>query len=778
MAILRYLIQTKIPQAALMLLAGTYWATTLSTLPNTYWLIWLIPLIWLIYRLHHLPIVWLSGFCLIGLLWTIFRASFYGVSALPATLEGHTLKVSGTITSIPQVHAQHTRFDLLIDDNKTYPWVGKIRLSWYHPEQALQAGQRWQLAVRLKRPHGFANPGGFDYEAWLYEQRIGATGYVRNTPSPQLLGQQLTLNYWRSRLSQTLHQALAGQAVAGLLIALATGDRQYIDDQQWQVLIDTGTNHLMAISGLHIGLVFGLFYWLGKRAWRMSAQCCLRLPAPDVGMLIGLLGAIAYAAMAGFAIPTQRALMMLAVLVASHFSRRWVRPIGILMLALILVLFFDPLSVLSSSFWLSFSAVFFILLFLDAHRQSNTPYWMQFVLIQLVVTLGLIPLLGIWFNRISLIGPVANLLAVPVVSIIIVPMVLLGTLAIEFIPYLASQWLTLGAFIMQQLWAILTFISELPGITMDIAQPAGWAVGIALIGILMGITTKQLKLRLLGITMVLVLFIPTQKRLQAGEFRLDFMDVGQGLAVLVHTASHHLLYDTGFYANPGFNAGTSVILPYLRYAGISQLDKVILSHDDKDHTGGFPAIQKNISIGEVWHMPHSSHTQATTRTCQAQQAWQWDGVNFEILFPSLPLLAGHNNRSCVLRITNGQSTALLTGDIEKSAERILQKKYASQLHAQVVSSPHHGSNTSSTIGFINALDADHVVHSAGYRNRFGFPKPQVVDRYRQAHTQQWRTDLQGMVSFMFRYQQTKPDISIYRDRIKRFWRKPLVADRK
>jgi len=385
----------------LVFLLGVFSASYLPVLPNPMWfglLIIVLPGIWYIRsnRWVQLITVFTSGGA-----WLIMYVFLFAPADLPTEIDSQTISVSGEIASIPNNNTQRSRFDFIIDeaDDVDTAWRGKVRLSWYYPDVQLYAGQRWNLKIKLKPAHGFANLGGFDYERSLYRQGISATGYVRESKSAKLLGETTTLHRMRQLLSDRIRQIMSESQHSGLLVALTTGDKQYIEPQQWQVMLRTGTIHLMAISGLHIGLVYGLFFLLGKELWRLSARLCLFRSAQDVAVVVGIIAAVIYAAMAGFSIPTQRALIMLVVVAMSLLSRRLTSSLDILQTALLVVLLVDPLAILSAGFWLSFAAVAVILLSLDQSAVDQVSAWRRLVRIQWVIALGLLPLTSLFFTR-------------------------------------------------------------------------------------------------------------------------------------------------------------------------------------------------------------------------------------------------------------------------------------------------------------------------------------------------------------------------------------------
>ncbi len=764
--------------------AGIFLTTYLPYLPQSDWLPLLLPVLLFFGYWCHWPFAKMLLAAIMGSIWLMACVQWFSPPALPPKLEGQTINVTGIIKSIPKNQAKRSRFDLQILDTQGSDWKANVRLNWYSPKLPLSAGQVWRMAIKLKRPHGFSNPGGLDYEGWLFERNIAATGYVHHAHQAVLLEQQATLNYQRQLLAQQLLSLFQSQDVAGLLIALVTGDRQYISPSQWQALQRTGTIHLMAISGLHIGLIFALFYWTGKQLWRCYPQLCLYRPAQDMAIISGLLAASAYAALAGFSIPTQRALVMLAVVVLGLLMRRSVSPLTVLLIALLVVLLIDPLSILNTGFWLSYTAVAIIYLVLtDKSEQKLVGKIKQLAWLQLALAIGLMPLTLVFFHQFSLIAPLVNLFAVPWVGILIVPMLVLLVI-IEFTFHgLAGYVSDAVIFMMSLLWKFIELLAGTEYAVMRLPALISYNLITALPGLIILYRFRHYRFAIAGLLFFIPWSILVENPLDEGELQIDFLDVGQGLSVVVRTHRHVLLYDAGFRAGEHFDIGRMVILPYLWHEGITHIHRVILSHDDKDHTGGYKAVVDEVMTDSLTVMPGSEFKDRYpySQVCQTGQKWHWDGVDFDILYPTAAAQNNHkmskNNRSCVLRIRHKGRTILLTGDIEARAEREIAALYGEHLKADVISAPHHGSATSSTQVWLNSVRPEYVVYSVGYRNRFRFPAKEVIQRYRALSTQQLRNDESGMVRFIF-YGNGKMDRPHeYRRDKKRFWHYVPVNDK-
>ena len=739
-------------------------------LPDRRWLLAtaLLPLaIW--WRPLRLPVAVLAGF-----LWAFLHAAWILSSALPEELEGIDVEVEGIIASLIDHDAHRARFEFklnrLIHNQQIFTLPRRISLNWYGETPTLSVGDRWRLTVRLKRPHGFMNPGGFDYEKWLFQRRINATGYVRTHSAQTLLapaGYSLPIGQLRQHLKRQIDHYLGEHPYTGLITALAIGERQGISSQQWEVLTRTGTNHLMAISGLHIGLIAGLMFFLGRTAWRLSGKAPLLIPAPRAAALLALLAACTYAALAGFSIPTQRALIMVAVVMIALLLQRQIGPGHILALALAGVLLFDPIAVLSTGFWLSFSAVVVILYGMSGVLQKKSS-WQRWVRVQWVVGLGLLPLLAFSFQQAPLLSPLANLIAVPWVSFTVVPLTLLGTLLLLFYPPLGSWLLLQAATLLSWLWPILQHLAEIESAQWRLnSEPSVWSLVLAAIGVLWILAPRGIPARWVGIGWLLPMALAGSKSPPSGEAWFTLLDVGQGLAAVVQTRYHTLVYDTGPKFSNQFDTGGAVLVPFLRQAGIDSLDTLIIGHGDNDHIGGANSLLQHYPAERLLTAVPDKLA-GNAEPCHQGQTWSWDGVRFSILHPARESTLKGNNASCVLKVETDGATLLLTGDIERQAEYLLVNRNPSALNANIMVAPHHGSKTSSSARFIEAVDPDYVLFPAGYRNRFNHPHPKVLDRYSLQNVRMLNSAEHGAIHFEMAKNGVSPPES-YRTSARRYW---------
>lgn len=707
-----------------------------------------------------LPLQLIFGLGL-GWSWAAVQAHWQLQTELPHALEGQDLVVIGTVASIPAIHPNRIQFELAVQQLSHQGQLvaaapRKIRLTQYHPPvipvsaSPFKVGDAWQLQVRLKRPHALLNPGGLDYEYHLLRQGIRATGYIRQVQ--QRLPQQ-DAAAWIGRLRQTaydqLDRRLEPSTTKALVLALALGETSQMTSEHWTILRQTGTSHLLAISGLQVGLVAGLGFWLGRWLWSWLGLG-LYWPAPKVGAVSAVLLAVFYAALADFSVSTQRALIMLAVVMGAVLWQRHLQLSQHLRVAFWLVLGFDPLAIADSGFWLSFAAVGFILYTMSGRLGVAGHWWWRWGgRVQWVLSVALIPLLLALFQSASLLSPLANALAVPWINLWLVPLILVVTVLLLGLPLAADSvingLLWLASLSLEGLWQVLAGLGQWRYALWHQPVPAQWVALLAVLGIVMLWLPRGCVGRWLGAIWVLPLwFYPVAKPLEQ-EVWLTVLDVGQGLAVLVQTQHHLLVYDTGARRDD-FDLGERVVVPAVRATGVAQIDRLVLSHADNDHAGGALAVWTQLPVQQVWSgTPPALPPVFNAQPCQQGQQWQWDGVSFAVLHPSASdTWPKRNNYSCVLRITSPYGTVLLPGDIEQAVEQqLLQQKMP--VAADVVVAPHHGSKTSSTPEFIAAMAPQAVIFSTGYRNQYHFPHPVVVSRYQQQGAQLWDTAKMGAI---------------------------------
>lgn len=772
--------------AAAAFVAGAWWLQQQALLPGLTGALAMVPLALLAWRFSRRAVV-LSAVLAVaccavaGFFWAAAVASWKLDSALDEAWEGRDIELRGVIAEMTQPFDRGVRFRL--DVEQVYSLGAgvppHIALAWYRAPDAragpdLRAGQRWRMVVKLRRPHGTSNPGGFDFEAWMLERNLRATGYVVQAKAPQLLAETVHrpgygLERLRESIRGKLQAALGERPYAGVVIALAIGDQRAIPPAQWQVFTRTGVNHLMSISGLHITMVASMAFVLVLWSWKRSPWLVTRLPALRAAAVAGLACAAAYAALSGFAVPAQRTVYMLGVVAWALWLGWTVRPLAVLALAAAVAVFVDPMAVVAPGFWLSFGAVAVIML-AGGGRIGRAGWIRAWARAQWAVTIALVPLLLAMFQQVSLVSPLANAFAIPLVSFVVVPLALLAAV----LP--GSAMAVAAHTAMAACMALLEALNAMPEAVWQQHAPPAWAVPLAIVGALWMLLPRGFPARWVGAGLLLPLFLSVPRAPQHGEMWITVLDVGQGLAVVVRTSGHALLFDAGPAFSGDIDAGDRIVVPYLRAAGIGRLDGMVVSHDDADHSGGALSVLRAVPVAWLASSLPAGHpiaaAAASSRRCADGQAWEWDGVRFEILHPQA---AGYNDarrmdndRSCVLRIVSAHGSALLPGDIERAGEEEIVRLHARALAADVLLVPHHGSRTSSSKAFVEAAAPRLAIFAVGYRNRFGHPHFSVVSRYREQGAEMIRSDDAGAVLIRF----ANGDLSWqgWRQLERRYWR--------
>ncbi len=784
------------PFFIILFVAGIALLQQQALLPPLAWAAALPPLLvlaWLARTQRGLFAVVMAVCCVsAGFFYAATRAQWRINDALPPEWEGRDVQIVGVVASLPQHYERSVRFEFDVERVITPHAVvpSHIVLSWWGsvaqeasrgtlPE--LKPGERWQLTVRLRRPRGSANPHGFDYEAWLFERDLRATGSVRPKSGSRRIDAMVHRPvYWieatRERLRARILQALPEQPYAGVLAALAIGDQRAIAADQWQIFTRTGVNHLMSISGLHVTLVSGLIFALAYGLWRRSARLTLRLPARKAAVLAGLTAALIYTLLAGYEVPAQRTLYMLAVVAVALWLNRMSSALAVLSVALLVVVLIDPWALLAAGFWLSFGAVA-VILYVSVGRVGTAHWLLTWARVQWAVTLALMPALLAMFQQVSIISPLANALAIPLVSLVVVPLTLAGM----WLPFDGVLQLAHG--IMAGCGLALAWMSHLPVAVWQQHAPPGWTVLVAAFGAVILLLPRGFPLRWTGAAAFLPLFLAAPPPLPEGELQLTVLDVGQGLAVVARTRHHALLFDSGPAYGPQADAGNRMIVPYLRAAGVKALDRLIVSHDDIDHYGGASSVLQAMPVAQlltsVPDLDPLRFEANKSMHCYAGQSWTWDGVRFEMLHPARDsyddALIKDNNRGCVLRIATRHAAVLIPADIEARAEQQLLASAREALRAQVLLAPHHGSKTSSTAAFVQAVDPRIVIYAVGYRNRFGHPHPDVEERYLRHGSHVYRTDRDGALTLHLGASDAIR-VTPHRASYRRYWQTQIAGD--
>lgn len=738
---------------------------------------------------------------ILGMAWCIYRASEL-IAPLPEHYCNQPISVTGTIISVPEIKVGRIQFEYLIDSIYKIPCKPmRILMSEYNYKNQIflpvKIGERWQLAVRLKQPRGFWNPGSFDYEAWLLQRGIKATGIVVSNSNPKKALKQETLAskklvsqfsiqqplfiihafiyHCRSIIHQNLHDAIQEKSIIGLLSALVIGARDEISDKQWEVMRATGTNHLFAISGLHVGFTGGLLYAVVNYLWRHIGYLSLYKPAQQAAYIAAWIGACIYSLLSGFALPVQRALLMFTVFIITLLKQRVLPVWRGWSIALLITLLINPLVVISESFWLSFGAVAIIFYGLGARlhfKESSSRWhqlWQSWGKTQAIVTIGLIPLTILFFQQVAFLGFFANLVAIPWVGFLVLPVSLIGVLLQLIFPTVGDVLLLCGVKSLEVLWQGLSYIASLP-VAQGFSQINSlWIMLSTTLGVLLYLSPSRFPGRYyLGSVCLLPFLLWKPLVPKYGEIWLTVLDVGQGLSAIIQTQKHVLIYDTGPRLGMSLDTGNAVVIPYLKTLNIKHIDKLIISHGDNDHSGGAESILKSTCVKSVLASQPERMKANVALLCHKNQSWEWDGVRFKILHPPQTHNFKGNDASCVLSINNDNYNLLLPGDIHRKAENFLIKTHL-DLKTTILIAPHHGSKTSSSIPFIRATRPYYVILPVGYRNRFKFPHAKVVENYKRYDSILYSTAEQGAITLKLGAHSKEIGMNSYYLSQRRFW---------
>lgn len=775
-------------------------------------------------------------FALLAGFWcSLFSARLTADWELPRSLERHHLTVTGYIRSLPARKKDHVTFEFATETIAGVACHTILRLSWYgmsgdnagdgngdradnnndHPPQ-LRGGDKWQLVVRLKRPHGTINPGAFDYEQFLWQHKIRATGYVVNAnphnmrivePSP---ASRYFLLRLRQKIEDAINVALPNQTFAPMINALVLGDQSGITKAQWDLFRDTGTSYLMAIAGLHICWAAGVIFLLVNYLWRRSPRLVTLLPAREAAAIAGFIAALIYSALSGFSIPTQRALTMLGVFSASLLLRRHTSPWYAFCLALSVVLLLDPMAVLAPGFWLSFSAVALIFYVTAGRLQLPNVWWRKYWRMQWAITLGLAPFTLIFFAEASFTTFLSNIFALPAVCSFAVPLAIFGSLLLLLSPWCGKIILLLAVKLLGVVWLWLQSFAMLPELNWHQAVLNWWTGAGAIVGVLLLLAPRGFYGKGAGMLWVtpLLCYVPEQPR-DDGEIWFSVLDVGQGLATVVQTAHHTLVYDAG----PQFgesSAGESVVVPFVRMMGRSKVDALVVSDSgDAGSVVSAQAVMKALRVEKVIanapervgagaEVSKGKGGRVVLERCVAGQMWRWDGVDFRVLFPVIDggqqgaqigeagrvgqteQVEQVEEKGCVLRVDNGKSAVLLMGDTGWEQEKYLLQHERAHLAASVLVAPRHGAPWSSLWALVRAVRAEYVVFAVGYKNTYSLPTKSVVARYVESGAKTLQTQSSGAITFKLKGRGDRaaalPDdgaqikaVLLYRDLLHRYW---------
>ncbi len=735
------------------------------------------------------PVITILLWYFAGFVWaTVIAHQLLNNKIIPE-LEGEDILIQGFISSLPEKIGRKSRFEFTVNsvvyNNNQYSSPKKIKLNWYGSTPKLIPDDYWQLVVRLKKPFSYQNSGGFDYEAWMFQNKIDAKGYVRKSKKNKLLQSSysfLSFNRIRFNLKQSINDINQSE-YRPIILALLLGDKSEITDSQWEVFRKTGTSHLIAISGLHIGLIAGLVFFMSRWLWGFNSALVTAIPSAKFAAILAILSAVIYSAMAGFSIPTQRALIMLCVVMISILVDVRANSWKTLSVALLVVLILSPFAVLNPGFWLSFFAVGIIIYFsktsrITANKITLTLY--NWSVIQLVIGIGLVPFVLLFFNESSIISPIANFIVVPVFSFFIVPAIFLAGCTIVLLPTISSVILDAVTFVLDKVWIFIEYLAQLSFSTVQVNHISYSTFIFLCIAIILLFLPKRFPAKWLAPLFLIPLIFEKPQVPEFGAAKVTLLDVGQGLSVVIQTKNHVLVFDTGPRYSQSFNTGNTVVIPYLKSKGIGNIDLMIISHGDNDHIGGIQSVIKAMNVDKILtSVPNKVKSKINQQInkipvdyCFSENQWTWDGVDFKIIHPNQNSTLSKNNASCVVKISpanaNKSNSILLTGDIESKAEQEILKNSNLDIRANIIIAPHHGSKTSSTAEFINRTNPDYVLYAVGYRNRYRFPSKTVSKRYKERNIIEYSTSKSGSITFTLDpLLLKKPEL--YRVSQRRFW---------
>jgi competence protein ComEC len=672
-----------------------------------------------------------------------------------------SIHITGEIIDLPVIKKDRVRFSLKVQSTEDKLLANKLLLSWYKTQQSIKPGQQWKFEVKLKPIHGYHNPASFDYSQWLFRKGFDATGSIR---SAELLSNHANslsahINRWRMSLATIIDQNIESSRVRALIKALTIGDKSQISFSDSQLFQQTGTAHLIAISGLHIGLMAFVGILFGRLVFYLfSNQIFNRIKYEAI---FSIAFSLIYALLAGLSIPTVRALVMVVVFALSYAFKHSVTRWQAWSVAMLIVLLIDPMSVLDVGFWFSFSAVALLMFVFTGRKLSNNKI-LAFIKAQWVILIGLLPLMALIFHQVNFLTPIANLIVLPLASILLIPLMFVAFFIYVFSNNAAHFLFILVEKLADYLFIILDYLQHFSFLSIPIPNITSLTLVALIIAVILLLLPRLFRWKWMALLLIVPLFLKqNNQQLKMSEFQVNVLDVGQGLSVMVSTKNHHLLYDTGSKYKSGFSLVQAVVIPYLKNNDISKIDKLILSHADNDHAGGVNELKTYDDSVTIYATKGEYHA------CTNRLSWQWDGVNFEVLSPYelYPYLG--NNSSCVIKISNKDHSILLTGDIEEAIEYRLTKNFSQQIKTDVLLVPHHGSRSSSGLGFLEAVAPKIAVNSSGFYNQFHHPHPLIIERYNKQSIQFLDTQDKGMIELKFTDKQIK--VSQYLDDHPHFW---------
>ena len=670
------------------------------------------------------------------------------------------ITITGQVSSLPIIKNGKTRFSFKINNIAENFNVKTLIVSWYNTEEIVKAGDFWQFELKLKPIHGYKNPGSFDYSKWLFRQGYDATATVKKAKLVKDKSYNINsmINRLRASTARLIENNFQSPRVQALIKALTIGDKSQISYEDSQLFKDTGTAHLIAISGLHIGLIAFLGVLFGRLVFLLFTQ--EKFNRYKFEAIFAIMFAMFYALLAGFSIPTMRALIMVVTFSIAYALKKNISRWQAWSMALLFVLLIDPMSVLDLGFWFSFGAVA-ALMFAFTGRKNNNNKLHSFVKAQLIILIGLMPLMVIVFGQINLLTPIANLLVLPLASLLLIPLMFAAFLVYLFSGSMGLYLFSVVEKVSNVFFIILDYLQQFNFLTVSINSISMLSIIFLMFITFVLLLPKLFRWRYLSLLLLFPIYLNKPSKLIEGDFHVNVLDVGQGLSVVVKTKDHTLIYDTAAKYDTGFNLASTVVIPFLQSQGIKSIDKLILSHKDNDHAGGINELKEQYQEMQVYDVV------GQYKDCKKGLSWQWNKVNFEVLSPFniKPYLG--NNSSCVLKIFSQHGSILLTGDIEDPVEYRLTHQKKNVVQSDVLLVPHHGSRTSSSKEFIKKVSPKIALNSSGYANQFNHPHPLIKKRYIDNKIKFYDTQDKGMIELLF----TKEGINLrqYSDVNHHFW---------
>ncbi len=675
-------------------------------------------------------------FFIFGFSYALIVANLYKSQQLqkaPAEL----IVVKGYVADIPSVSANKVKFVLELENTVDYLPVKKLLINWYDTEQKIKPGQIWQLTLKIKPIHALYNPATFDYSKWLFRNGIDATATVKKgiLLNESHKGFFSRVNSIRVKLAQVITENTSSKRVESLLTALMIGDKSLISKEDSHLFQKTGTAHLIAISGLHIGLMAFVGLLIGRFVFYIFTSQTHNRYVYEA--LFTITFALIYALLAGMSTPTIRALVMVVVFAASYVNKSHVSRWSAWSYALFIVLLFDPLSVLDAGFWFSFIAVA-VLMFAYSGKMFEKNKVLGFIKAQFVILIGLMPLMVVVFHQFNILTPFANFLVLPLASIVLIPLLFLS-LFVFFISESLAHFVFLAVEKTAELFFyVLDYLSQFDYLKISMPSFSGLYVVILSLSVIILLLPRLFRWKWLVLVLFIPMFLPVNNDLNEKEFKVNILDVGQGLSIIIRTKKHTLVYDTGAKYESGFSMAQAIVMPVLQNFGVRKLDKLVLSHVDNDHAGGTQDLI-------TFYNPNVFDVMGEFNSCQYPLSWNWDGVDFDVLSPfELEPYLG-NNTSCVIKVSNEINSILLTADIEEPVEYRLLTQFPKKIKSDVLLVPHHGSLSSSSEDFIKAVNPLFVVNSSGYVNQFHHPHAKVKRRYELLEIPFYDTQSAGMI---------------------------------